>query len=150
VNGKRPSPRTIRLASAGTAAAALLAAFAAVAGAGLSSNSSSASEYQYGPGSHQYGQKVTLCHLTHSKKHPSVTITVGAAAVAAHLKKGDTVGACPAVVKQHGKDGGDSSSTPKTHGKPDKHGNGNQGGNDGNGNNGNKGNNGSNGHGHGK
>jgi hypothetical protein len=149
VNGKRPSPRTIRLASAGTATAVVLAAFAAVAGAGLSSNSSSASEYQYGPGSHQYGQKVTLCHHTHSKKHPAVTITVGAPAVAAHLKKGDTVGACPAVVTPpHGNNGSDDSSTPDKHGKSDKHGNGNQGGNNDNGDG--HGNNGNNGHGHGK
>ena len=148
MNGKRPSPRTIRLASAGTATAAVLAAFAAVAGAGLSSNSSSASEYQYGPGSHQYWQKVTLCHHTHSKKHPAVTITVGAPAVAAHLKKGDTVGACPAVVTPHGNNGSDDSSTPDKHGKSDKHGNGNQGGNNDNGDV--HGNNGNNGHGHGK
>ena len=120
MNGKRPSPRTIRLASAGTAAAALLAAFATVAGAGLSSTSSSASEYQYGPGGHQYGkQKVTLCHHTHSKKHPLVTITVGAPAVAAHLKHGDTVGACPAVAP-----------AAKNHGNSGSHGNsGNQSGN---------------------
>jgi hypothetical protein len=143
VNGKRPSPRTIRLASAGTAAAALVAAFAAVAGAGLSSTSSSASEYQYGPGSHQYGQKVTLCHHTHSKKHPTVTITVGAPALKAHLKHGDTVGACPLVVpaananKHHGNGkgkSGDDSSTSDTHGNSATHGN--QGGNNGHGNNG--------------
>jgi hypothetical protein len=141
VNAKRPSPRTIRVASAGTAAAALLAAFAAVAGAGLSSTSSSASEYEYGPGGHQYGkQKVTLCHHTHSKKHPTVTITVGAPAVKAHLKHGDTVGACPAVVpatntkKQHGKGkSADHSSASDTHGKPADPGNGNQGGHGNNG-----------------
>jgi uncharacterized membrane protein YgcG len=151
VNGKRPSPRTIRIASAGTAAAALLAAFAAVAGAGLQSTSSSASEYQYGPGSHQYGQKVTLCHHTHSKKHPWVTITVGAPAVKAHLKHGDTPGACPAVVpaantkKHHGHKGSDNSSTQNTQGNSGSHGksgdHGNSGGN---------GSSGGNGNGHGK
>jgi hypothetical protein len=146
VNGKRPSPRTIRLASAGTAAAALVAAFAAVAGAGLSSTSSSASEYQYGPGSHQYGQKVTLCHHTHSKKHPTVTITVGAPAVKAHLKHGDTLGACPAVVpatnakKHHGKgqgQGDDQSSTSDTNDTSSQHGqSGDHGNSSGHGNNG--------------
>ena len=100
MNGKRPSPRTIRLASAGTAAAALVAAFAAVAGAGLSSTSSSASEYQYGPGSHQYGQKVTLCHHTHSKKHPTVTITVGAPAVKALISR--AIKACTSANKYVG------------------------------------------------
>jgi len=143
VNGKRPSPRTIRLASAGTAAAALLAAFAAVAGAGLQSTSSSASQYQYGPGSHQYGQKVTLCHHTHSKKHPWVTITVGAPAEAAHLRHGDTPGACPAVVpaantnKHHGHKGGDNSSTSGTNGTSGQHGkSGDHGNSGGHGNNG--------------
>jgi hypothetical protein len=141
VNGKRPSPRTIRLASAGTAAAALLAAFAAVAGAGLSSISSSASQYQYGPGSHQYGQKVTLCHHTHSKKHPTVTITVGAPALKAHLRHGDTVGACPLVVpapnakKHHGK-GQDKGKADDNSSTSDQHGNGNQGDGNGHGNNG--------------
>ena len=132
MNGKRPSPRTIRLASAGTAAAALVAAFAAVAGAGLSSTSSSASEYEYGPGSHQYGQKVTLCHHTHSKKHPWVTITVGAAGAAAHLKHhdGDTLGACPAVVpavnakKHHGKGNGKGQSGDHSSSSSDTHANG--------------------------
>ncbi len=154
MNGKRPSPRTIRLASAGTAAAALVAAFAAVAGAGLSSTSSSASEYQYGPGSHQYGQKVTLCHHTHSKKHPWVTITVGAPAVKAHLKHGDVLGACPLVAptvnakKHHGKgndkgQSGDHSSSSDTHanGNANKSGDDNSQGNSGHSNNG---------HGHGK
>jgi hypothetical protein len=127
-----------------------------VAGAGLSSTSSSASEYQYGPGSHQYGQKVTLCHHTHSKKHPWVTITVGAPAVKAHLKHGDVLGACPAVVpaanakKHHGKgngkgQSGDHSSSSDTHanGNANKGGDDNSQGNNGHGNNGH-------GNGHGK
>ncbi len=125
----------MRLASAGTAAAALVAAFAAVAGAGLSSTSSSASEYQYGPGGNQYGtQKVTLCHHTHSKKHPTVTITVGAPAVQAHLKHGDTPGACPLVAP---------AANAKHHGKGNT-------GNNSSGTNGNSGTHGNNGHGHGK
>jgi hypothetical protein len=149
VNGKRPSPRTIRLAGAGTAAAALLAGFAAVAGAGLSSSTSSASEYQYGPGSHQYGHKVTICHHTHSSKHPLVTITVGAPAAAHHLKHGDTLGACPAATPPAGANKHDR------HGKSDQHGNGNQNGNTGNDNGGNDNaghgsGHGNNGHGHGK
>jgi len=43
----------------------------------------SAAQYQYGK------QKVTLCHK--GKK----TITVGAPAVKAHLRHGDTLGRCP-------------------------------------------------------
>jgi hypothetical protein len=38
--------------------------------------------------------KVTICHHTHSQKHPFVTITVSEHALPAHLGHGDTVGAC--------------------------------------------------------
>jgi hypothetical protein len=41
------------------------------------------------------GRKVTLCHRTHSKKHPTQTITVSQHAVKAHLRHHDTLGACP-------------------------------------------------------
>jgi RNA polymerase sigma factor (sigma-70 family) len=37
---------------------------------------------------------VTICHLTGSKKHPAVTISVAAAAVDAHLAHGDQLGPC--------------------------------------------------------
>jgi hypothetical protein len=38
--------------------------------------------------------KQTLCHRTHSKKKPWVQISVDSHAVPAHLKHGDTLGAC--------------------------------------------------------
>jgi hypothetical protein len=38
--------------------------------------------------------KVTICHHTHSQKNPFVTITVSEHALPAHLRHGDTVGAC--------------------------------------------------------
>jgi hypothetical protein len=37
---------------------------------------------------------VTICHHTESPKNPTVTITVAAAAVDAHLAQGDELGAC--------------------------------------------------------
>jgi hypothetical protein len=48
----------------------------------------SAEASQYPPG------KVTICHHTHSQKNPFVTITVSVHALPAHLRHGDTVGAC--------------------------------------------------------
>jgi hypothetical protein len=42
----------------------------------------------------QYGKKVTICHHTHSTKHPFVTITISQNALPAHLRHGDTVGPC--------------------------------------------------------
>jgi hypothetical protein len=44
----------------------------------------------------QYPKKVTICHHTHSKKNPFVTITVSRNALPAHLGHGDTIGPCPA------------------------------------------------------
>jgi hypothetical protein len=49
---------------------------------------SSATSAQYPP------SKVTICHHTHSQHNPFVTITVSEHALPAHLRHGDTVGAC--------------------------------------------------------
>ena len=42
----------------------------------------------------QYAKKVTICHVTGSKKNPYRTIRVSRSAVKAHLKHGDALGAC--------------------------------------------------------
>jgi hypothetical protein len=60
---------------------------------------SSAAQYQY---------RVTICHVTGSKKHSAHTITVSSAAVAAHLRHGDHLGACTGAEtrRAHGKPSG--------------------------------------------
>ena len=134
---------------------------ATLAGIGFAWSGISSSQYEYG--------KVTMCHHTHSKKNPNVTITVSKNAVPAHLKHGDTMGACPPSTKKpgnqkpgndgdHGKGkGGEDDNNTTTTAAPttttpttgDDHGKGNDNGHgNGNGNNGNGGN--GNGKGHGK
>ena len=72
---RRKSRFALRNMIAGGVVVTALTALAWLAGAGLAgvgSNSPGAAQYQY-------GQKVTICHHTHSKKHPTVTITVSPA-----------------------------------------------------------------------
>jgi hypothetical protein len=80
-----------------------LAAFGAPAVA--RSGAAAASQYQYGSGSAQYQYRVTICHLTGSKKHPGHTITVSSHAVRAHLRHGDHLGACTGLETRKGKHG---------------------------------------------
>jgi hypothetical protein len=86
--------RNLRSALVAVLAAALVLSMAALAGPGKSkpgkpAKKGNAAAAQYGPAGHQYGkQKVTLCHK-------GKTITVGAPAAKAHLRHGDTLGACP-------------------------------------------------------
>jgi hypothetical protein len=87
-------------------------------GPALANSVSAASQYEYsGSSQYQYNGKVTICHRTHSKKHPWVQIQVGAPAAKAHLKHGDVLGACPAVAPPTQAGGGDN-------GKSGDHGNG--------------------------
>jgi hypothetical protein len=87
-----PKPRFVA-----SAALALLAVLAVLSLAGVSfagngngkggSKSASSSQYQYSGGK-QYGHhKVAICHKGH-------TIKVAQPAVKAHLRHGDTLGAC--------------------------------------------------------
>ena len=64
-------------------AAIALVLFAVTGGLSVAGNSISAAQYQY--------DKVTICHVTGAGE---VTITVAAQAVPAHLRHGDTIGAC--------------------------------------------------------
>ena len=100
-----------------------------VSGIGVAAGSSGAAQYQY-------GHRVTICHLTHSKKHPQVTITVAQAALRAHLRRGDTVGACVASTSSaskntksatHSDSTSKSGSTTDAGAKTSTHGNGGNG-----------------------
>lgn len=74
----------------GATLALVSVAAAALAVTGMAAVGSSA-----GPAaSLQYEKKVTICHRTHSKKHPFVTIRVSRRAVPAHLRHGDALGPC--------------------------------------------------------
>ena len=104
--------RNRRIAGATAVTAALLVplgVFGAPALAG--STGASSAQYQY---------KVTICHHTHSKKHPMHTISVSSAAVAKHmLKHGDTLGPCPTTAPTtsattNGKGKGHNKSTTQT------------------------------------
>ena len=129
-----------RIWAAVAVSAAFLVPLGVFGAPALARSASAASEYEYS-GSSQYQYKVTLCHKTHSKKHPFHQISVGAPAVQAHLRHGDTLGPCPTVAPPasptHGNGNGNSGN--------DDHGNGH--GNSGNDNHGNgNGNGGGNGH----
>jgi hypothetical protein len=76
-----------------TAVAVIAGGAACLAGVGYAAGlvhfkHSSATSAQYPP------SKVTICHHTHSQHNPFVTITVSEHALPAHLRHGDTVGAC--------------------------------------------------------
>ena len=94
--------RRLRLLFAGVATLVTGAALASAALAGIRA-------LDLGPAAaSQYPKKVTICHHTHSKKHPWVQIRVSRNAVPAHLRHGDFVvddqHPCPAKShKHHGK-----------------------------------------------
>ena len=78
--------RRLRLVVAGVAALLTGAALASAAVAGMRAldlGPAAASQYP--------GKKVTVCHRTHSKKHPWVKIRISRHAVKAHLRHGDFV-----------------------------------------------------------
>jgi hypothetical protein len=111
----------VRLLAGSAVTVALLVPLAVFGGPafarGASADHPSAAQYQY---------RVTICHLTRSKKHPAHTITVSSAAVAAHLRHGDHLGACtgtetPRAKKQHKTDAPSPADDHSNHG----HGNGN-------------------------
>ena len=101
--------RRLRLVLASVATLVTGAALASAAFAGMRAldlGPAAASQYP--------GKKVTVCHKTHSKKHPWVKIRISRHALKAHLRHGDFVvddqNPCPPVSaptakshKHHGK-----------------------------------------------
>jgi hypothetical protein len=98
-NVKKFSRGRSRLAAAAAVTGALLVPLATFGAPALARSGAAASEYQYGGSGSEYQYRVTICHLTGSKKHPAHTITVSAAAVPAHLKHGDHLGPCTGTEK---------------------------------------------------
>jgi hypothetical protein len=84
---QRRTRRGLRIVLVGGVGALTFAALASV-GAAVSPSGVAGAAKQYNP------KKVTICHKTHSKKNPLVTIRVSQNALKAHLKHGDTVGPC--------------------------------------------------------
>jgi hypothetical protein len=85
------SGRRLRLLVAALVSVGLLVPLAAL-GAGNSGQTASAAQY-----------KITICHHTHSKKHPMVTIRISNKAWPAHQRHGDTMGACTTAKAKHAK-----------------------------------------------
>jgi hypothetical protein len=94
-NGSKGLQR-LRIAAAAIVSVGLLAPLAVFGGVGWAQGNSSAAQYQY---------KVTICHHTHSKTNPTVTITVSVRAWPAHQRHGDTFGACTSGKTKHANKG---------------------------------------------
>ena len=122
----RRRTQRVRLATAAVVTGALFVPLAVFTGAGLAKKSPSAAQYQY---------KITICHHTHSTKHPMVTISVSVRAWPAHQRHHDSMGACPppppptttttatnaASPNGNGHDSGDShGKSDENHGKSDE------------------------------
>jgi hypothetical protein len=115
----------LRVAATAIVSAGLLVPLAVFGGTGLAQTGS--------PAQAQY--KITICHHTHSKKHPTVTISISNKAWKAHQRHGDTMGACAAAASakhNNGKAKGHSKNPPTS--QSQNNGQGNNGQNNGQGN----------------
>jgi hypothetical protein len=83
---QRRTRRGLRVILAGGVGALAFAALTSV-GAAVSPSGTVAATVKY-------TEKVTICHRTHSKKNPFVTIRVSRNALKAHQRHGDTIGPC--------------------------------------------------------
>jgi ABC-type sugar transport system substrate-binding protein len=83
---QRKTRRLARISIAGVLAALVTAAVVLIGGAASPLGTAAVAA--------EYPKKVTICHRTGSSTNPSVTITVSRNALPAHLRHGDTIGAC--------------------------------------------------------
>jgi hypothetical protein len=74
--------------------ALLLGGVIALALAALTSVGAAVSPSATPAAAEQYGNRVTICHRTKSRKNPYRTIRVARSAVRAHLRHGDRRGSC--------------------------------------------------------
>jgi hypothetical protein len=102
-----------RLVGAAVVSGLMLVPLGVFGSSALAHNRPSAAQYQY---------KVTICHRTHSKKHPWHLITISNRAVAAHLRQHDQMPPCPTVLATtghhhgHGDDSDHHGNKPSTTG----------------------------------
>src|SRR4051794_21247778 len=85
MSNQRLDARRTRALLGGAVVMVSLAAAGVLGGVGLAKTPT--------PAGSQYG-KIVICHHTHSKKHPTTTLTISQSAWRAHQKHGDTLGAC--------------------------------------------------------
>jgi hypothetical protein len=107
----------LRVAATAIVSAGLLVPLAVFGGTGLAQTGSPA-QVQY---------KITICHHTHSKKHPTHTIRISVKAWPAHKRHGDTMGACATAKPakhNNGKAKGQSKNPPTGQSKSKGQGNG--------------------------
>jgi hypothetical protein len=97
-----------RLAGAAAVSVGFLVPLA-VFGAPALARTASAGKESPSSSQYQYQARVTVCHLTGSKKHPAVTITVAPTAVAAVLKGGGHLGPCTGTETPKAKGGASGS-----------------------------------------
>ena len=111
-----------RLAGVAVVSVLLLAPLGIFGGSALAHSASGA-----GPSAAQYQYKVTICHRTHSKKHPWHVITISNRALKAHLRHGDKFPPpCPttalATTKHHGNSSEQHGKSSEHHGNNGHHG----------------------------
>src|SRR5947207_2341707 len=93
----------LRVAFAGSLASLIVVAFAAFGGIGYAASAANSiaqtaqkvvtpKPKAQSAAADQYVGKITICHHTHSRKNPFVTITISQSALNAHLAHGDTIG----------------------------------------------------------